>query len=237
LRSQNPIDRSGIITVASQLDLHVHNDPIGCQVRVSVNGAIIPIICVWIPARIPVARVPVPPPVQNKDDARIVTSPPGAVMPLGTIIVKRGVPWVAKTIASPIVDDTGVPSKRKILTAVHRQVAARANSGVGWRSSSAAQSSCRRAIGSQSTCTSEISLAINRHSDGTTRVAVFFDQQRCWRTASNSTIATAVARFRLRVPCIGIVRQLSIFSANNFSGNPLVSLPKTRKSPLQNSTS
>ena len=52
-----------------------------------------------------------------------------------------------------------------------------------------------------------------------------------WRTASNKTIATAVARFRLRVPCIGIVMQLSMFAASNFSAKPLVSRPKTRKSP------
>ena len=36
-----------------------------------------------------------------------------------------------------------------------------------------------------------------------------FGQRCCWRTASNSTIATAVARFRLRVPCIGMLMQRS----------------------------
>src|SRR5438874_9173637 len=56
-------------------------------------------------------------------------------------------------------------------------------------------------------------------------------RQRCCRIASNSTIATAVARLRLRVPCIGMVRQSSMFFASKFSGNPFVSLPKTRKSP------
>ena len=39
-----------------------------------------------------------------------------------------------------------------------------------------------------------------------------------WRTASNKTIATAVAKFRLRVPCIGMVMQFSMFAASKFSG-------------------
>ena len=61
--------------------------------------------------------------------------------------------------------------------------------------------------------------------------------QRCWRMASNNTIATAVARFRLRVPCIGIVMQLSVLAASKASGSPFVSRPNTRKSSFSNFTS
>jgi hypothetical protein len=68
-------------------------------------------------------------------------------------------------------------------------------------------------------------------------VVTFFDQTCCWRTASNKTIATAVARFRLRVPCIGMVMEPLALAASRFAGSPLVSRPKTRKSLLRNRTS
>src|SRR5216117_1454013 len=54
--------------------------------------------------------------------------------------------------------------------------------------------------------------------------------QHCCRTASNNTIATAVARFRLRVPCTGIVMQLSALASSKSFGTPFVSRPNTRKS-------
>jgi hypothetical protein len=63
------------------------------------------------------------------------------------------------------------------------------------------------------------------------------DHTSCCRTASNNTIATAVARFRLRVPCIGIVMQVSALAASKLSGSPFVSRPKTRKSFFRNFTS
>jgi hypothetical protein len=62
------------------------------------------------------------------------------------------------------------------------------------------------------------------------------DHTCCWRTASNNTIATAVARFRLRVPCIGIVMQLGALAASNFPGSPFVSRPNTRKSSFRKFT-
>src|SRR5438034_5190865 len=54
--------------------------------------------------------------------------------------------------------------------------------------------------------------------------------RRCCRTASNNTIPTAVARFRLRVPCIGIVTQLLTLVPSKSSERPFVSRPNTRKS-------
>jgi hypothetical protein len=49
------------------------------------------------------------------------------------------------------------------------------------------------------------------------------------RTASYNTIPTDVARFRLRVSgCIGMVKHRSGFALSKLSGNPRVSLPKTR---------
>ena len=57
-----------------------------------------------------------------------------------------------------------------------------------------------------------------------------YGQPCCWRTASNNTMPTAVARFRLRVPCIGMQMQRSLFAASKLSGRPFVSGPNTRKS-------
>jgi len=92
-RSENSIDLSDVITVTLQLDLHVHDDLVGRQIAVTVNWPVIRIVSVRIvpPGRIPITRIPVPPPAAHKDDARVVISPPAAVMPSPVVIVKRGV--------------------------------------------------------------------------------------------------------------------------------------------------
>ena len=93
LRTKVSIGRSGIIPLLLQCNLDIHDDPIRRQVAIAVNRPVVGIVRVRVvtPGWIPVIGVPVPPPAQHKDDARVVISPPAAVMPLPVVIVERGI--------------------------------------------------------------------------------------------------------------------------------------------------
>jgi len=92
-RSEDSIGLPDVIAVMLQLDLHVHDNLVGRQIAVAVNGPIIRIISVRIvpPGRIPITRIPIPPPAAHKNDSRVVISPPAAVMPSPVVIVKGGI--------------------------------------------------------------------------------------------------------------------------------------------------
>ncbi|PYJ22500.1 MAG: hypothetical protein DME99_05300 [Verrucomicrobia bacterium] len=76
-------------------------------------------------------------------------------MPLPVIIAKRSVALPPETIATPIVDDASISC------AINRHVVATGDSCIGVRGLRATQSCRLYAIGSQSVCPSETSLAIN----------------------------------------------------------------------------
>jgi hypothetical protein len=93
LRSEYSINWAGVITLLLQCELHVRNDPIRRQVGVAIDRSVVCVVSgpVIALSRIPVAGVPVPPPAQHKHDARVVTPPPGAVMPAPVVIAKGDV--------------------------------------------------------------------------------------------------------------------------------------------------
>src|SRR5579885_1915447 len=99
LRPQNSINRSGVITLAAQDKLHIDDYLVGRETGVTgVDWPVIPVpgIRIVAPARIPIAGVPVPPAAKDKDDARVMSAPPIAVMPLSLIMVKGGVSGISK---------------------------------------------------------------------------------------------------------------------------------------------
>src|SRR5581483_428464 len=133
LRPQNSINRSGVITLAAQDKLHIDDYLVGRETGVTgVDWPVIPVpgIRIVAPARIPIAGVPVPPAAKDKDDARVMSAPPIAVMPLSLIMVKGGVSGISKTIRPPVIGNPRVrspiiehvASKRKVALPVPGQI-------------------------------------------------------------------------------------------------------------------
>src|SRR5581483_4776308 len=111
--SQNPINRSGVITLVAQDNLHIDDYLVGRETGVTgIDWPVIPVpgIRIVTPARIPVAGVPVPPAAKHKDDTGVMSVPPFAVLPLSLVMIKVGVSGISKTIRPPVIGDARIPS-------------------------------------------------------------------------------------------------------------------------------
>jgi len=105
--SEDPVDRAIVVAVALQLGLHIHHHPVGRQIVVSIDWAVIRVIIprVVTPCWIPVTRVPEIPPTSEKGKAIVMTSPPVLVVPLPVIIAERGILIAIEALTPPVVGD------------------------------------------------------------------------------------------------------------------------------------
>src|SRR5438552_304121 len=166
-RTENSVNRPGVITVALQSRLHVHDYLIGREVIVAIDGAVIRIVSSRsvTPGRIPVTSVPIPPAATDKDDPIVMASPPAAIVPLSVIITKRGVRTAAEAGALPVVGNPRI--SRHVLLTDHRQISSAIKRDVSLTIDRriSLTGNCGTAFTIETRCAiyAEVSFAINRN--------------------------------------------------------------------------
>src|ERR1700704_1119400 len=90
-RSKNAVNWSVVITVASQLHLHIHHDAIRRQTVIAVDRTVVRIVGGGsvTPGRIPPATVPIIPAVVNENDPVVMVSPPVAIVEFASMHTPR----------------------------------------------------------------------------------------------------------------------------------------------------
>src|SRR5438552_14545407 len=101
-RSEETIHLAMIITLLLQRSLNVGGHLIRWQIVVSVDRAVVGIICAGIiaPCWIPKACIPKIPATENKNETAVITMPPVSVMPLSPVIAKDGILFAFPVFAS-----------------------------------------------------------------------------------------------------------------------------------------